>query len=545
MKTNLRIKVLALLFFSAVSKAQSQVPVMNSYPGVVPTIFLDFDGHTVAGTSWNYNGAIYAGACTLDTASIRQVFNRVAEDFRPFTINVTTDSTVFLAAPTTRRQRVLLTVSYEWFGNTAGGVANTNTFSDIGDDPCFIFTSLLGNNVKNIAEATSHEAGHTLGLFHQANWNTTNCTLINQYNYGQGTGETSWAPIMGVGYTKNLTTWNIGPDPYGCNRIQNDAAIITRDSVSVSNRGNGVTFRTDDADSVFASAQNISFVTNQFVFNGEIEKSYDKDMIQFSLSTLKRLRLDALPFSAGSGNSGSNLDVLLNLYGSNQALIKTYNPTDVLSAVIDTTLTAGTYYLKVQGTSNLNAPEFASMGRYLLNAQLSDAGTLPLRVLRLMGTLAADKHNLTWIIDADEQITSQVLEVSVDGRTYAPVNSTTDGAMRAYNYRPSANGGTLLYRLNVTFDNGKQYYSNIVAIKQTGNVETPKLITNIINNNRIGITSPSLFEYAVYDLSGTSVAKGKLTSGINYIQVSGNAAGMYVIRYSKDGEIWSDKFIKQ
>jgi hypothetical protein len=492
MKTNLRIKVLALLFFSAVSKAQSQVPVMNSYPGVVPTIFLDFDGHTVAGTSWNYNGAIYAGACTLDTASIRQVFNRVAEDFRPFTINVTTDSTVFLAAPTTRRQRVLLTVSYEWFGNTAGGVANTNTFSDIGDDPCFIFTSLLGNNVKNIAEATSHEAGHTLGLFHQANWNTTNCTLINQYNYGQGTGETSWAPIMGVGYTKNLTTWNIGPDPYGCNRIQNDAAIITRDSVSVSNRGNGVTFRTDDADSVFASAQNISFVTNQFVFNGEIEKSYDKDMIQFSLSTLKRLRLDALPFSAGSGNSGSNLDVLLNLYGSNQALIKTYNPTDVLSAVIDTTLTAGTYYLKVQGTSNLNAPEFASMGRYLLNAQLSDAGTLPLRVLRLMGTLAADKHNLTWIIDADEQITSQVLEVSVDGRTYAPVNSTTDGAMRAYNYRPSANGGTLLYRLNVTFDNGKQYYSNIVAIKQTGNVETPKLITNIINNNRIGITSPSL-----------------------------------------------------
>lgn len=545
MKTNLFITLIALLFLSFAGKSQAQVPVMNSYPGVEPTIFLDFDGHTVTGTSWNYNGTIYAGACTLDTASIRLVFNRVAEDFRPFRVNVTTDSTVFFRARTTRRQRVLLTVSWEWFGQQVGGVANTNTFSDIGDDPCFIFTSLHQNNVKNIAEATSHEVGHTLGLFHQADWNTTNCTLNNQYNYGLGTGETSWAPIMGVGYSKNLTTWNIGPDPYGCNRIQNDATIITRDSVSTTNRGNGITYRVDDADSVFATAQNIPFASNQFVYNGEIEKSYDKDMVKFTIPSLKRLRLDALPFSIGSGNSGSNLDILITLYNSSQTIVRSYNPTTSLSAAIDTTLSDGTYYLKVQGTGNSYAPEFASMGSYLLNAQLSDAGTLPLRVLRLMGTLNSGKHNLSWIIDADEQITSQVLEVSVDGRTYTPVTTSSDAAMRAYNYNPTANGATLLYRLNVTFDNGKQYYSNIVAIKQTGNTETPKLVTNLVNNNKVGVTSPGVFEYAVYDLSGTAVARGKLVSGLNYIQFSGNTAGMYVIRYAKDGEQWSDKFIKQ
>ncbi|MEN9548510.1 MAG: hypothetical protein RIR12_1101 [Bacteroidota bacterium] len=545
MKTTLRIHITALLFFTFINKAQSQVPVMSSYPSVVPTIFLDFDGHTVTGTTWNYNGDIHVAPCTLDSASIRLVFERVAEDFRPFTINVTTDSSVFLAAPTTRRQRVILTSSYEWFGNTAGGVANTNTFSDIADDPCFVFTSLLGNNVKNIAEATSHEAGHTLGLLHQANWNTSNCTLINQYNYGQGTGETSWAPIMGVGYTKNLTTWNIGPDPYGCNRIQNDATIITRDSINTYDRGNGISFRPDDVDSVFATAPVIPFTANQFVFNGEIEKSYDKDMIRFTLPALKRIRLDALPFSIGSENAGSNLDVLLNLFGSNEALIKTYNPTEVLSAVIDTTLPAGTYYIKVQGTGNLNAPEYASMGRYLISAHLSDPGALPLRVLRLMGSLTAEKHLLTWIVDADEQILSQVLEVSADGRNYIPVNSTTDAALRAYNYIPTLGNGTLLYRLNVTFDNGKQYYSNIVAIKKTGIVEIPKLITSHVNNHQVGITSPAVFDYAVFDLFGTSIAKGKLNAGINYVPLNGCVAGMYIIRYYKDGQTWSDKFIKQ
>jgi hypothetical protein len=536
MKTNLRLTILSLLLFAAAGKAQ--VPIMSSNPSVVPTIFLDFDGHTVNGTSWNYNGPIYAGACTLDTASMRQVFNRVAEDYKPFTINVTTDSTKFLAAPTTRRTRLILTVSHEWFGTGAGGVANTNTFSDIADDPCFVFTALQLNNVKNIAEAASHEVGHTLGLFHQASWNTTTCALINQYNYGQGTGETSWAPIMGVGYSKNLTTWNIGPDPYGCNRIQNDADLIAR-------AANGITYRADDNDSTFAAAQLIPFATNQFLFNGEIEKSYDKDMIKFTLTGARQVHIDALPFSVGTGNSGSNLDVLLKLYTDSEVLLNTYNPTDVLSATIDTTLNAGTYYLKVQGTGNANAPEYASMGTYVVNAQLSGGGTLPLKVLRLMGTLSGDKHNLNWIIEADEQIISQTLEVSTDGRSFVPVTNTNDALLRTYNYRPFSVNGTLLYRINVAFDNGKQYYSNIVAIKQTGNVEIPKLVTNIASSSTIGITSPGIFDYAVYDLSGKSVAKGRLVSGLNNIQLNNATGGMYIIRFAKDNEQWTDKFIRQ
>ena len=176
----------------------AQVPKLNSYPSAPAVIYLDFDGHTVNGTSWNSSGPIYAGPSNLNEAQITEVFNRVAEDYRPFNINVTTDSTKYWAAPAKRRMRAILTITWEWYGR-AGGVAFTNSFSWGDNTPCFIFTSLHGYNVKNIAEAASHEVGHTFGLRHQARYNDV-CVKTEDYNSGTGTGQVSWAPIMGVGY---------------------------------------------------------------------------------------------------------------------------------------------------------------------------------------------------------------------------------------------------------------------------------------------------------------------------------------------------------
>src|SRR5688572_15618240 len=72
-----------------------QIPKLNSYAEAVPTIFLDFDGHEVTGTPWNWNGPIRAEAVTLPAYEIEEIFQRVAEDFRIFNINITTDSTAF------------------------------------------------------------------------------------------------------------------------------------------------------------------------------------------------------------------------------------------------------------------------------------------------------------------------------------------------------------------------------------------------------------------------------------------------------------------
>src|SRR5262245_10148228 len=120
MKNLIRSALIVLALAGAVS-ANSQVPVLSSYPSANGVVFLDFDGHTVNGTSWNYNGPIVCGASGLTSTQIETVFNRVAEDYRPFDVNVTTDSTKYLAAPATKRMRVILTVSSSWYGS-AGGV---------------------------------------------------------------------------------------------------------------------------------------------------------------------------------------------------------------------------------------------------------------------------------------------------------------------------------------------------------------------------------------------------------------------------------------
>ena len=104
--------LLVCLVASLISKAQ--VPVLSSHPSASATIFLDFDGQTINGTSWNYNGAIECGSSRLSTTQITEVFNRVAEDYRPFNVNITTDSTKFLSAPLGKRMRIVVTVTSSW-----------------------------------------------------------------------------------------------------------------------------------------------------------------------------------------------------------------------------------------------------------------------------------------------------------------------------------------------------------------------------------------------------------------------------------------------
>ncbi|HYE53201.1 MAG TPA: hypothetical protein VD996_00105, partial [Chitinophagaceae bacterium] len=202
----------------------AQVPILNSNPSAPATIFLDFDGEYVTGTTWNWSGPIAADAPPLTTEAITEIFHRVAEDYRIFNINITTDSIVYKNAPQFQRTHVIITPSSGWYGN-AGGVAFVGSFVWGDDTPCWVFSNKLGNIPKYIAEAASHEAGHTLGLQHQSSYNAT-CGKTAEYSGGQGSGEIGWAPIMGVGYYKNLTTWHTGSNAQGCNVIQNDINII-------------------------------------------------------------------------------------------------------------------------------------------------------------------------------------------------------------------------------------------------------------------------------------------------------------------------------
>lgn len=520
--------ILLVLHFSA----SAQVPVYNSYPSASAVIFLDFDGHYMNGTSWNTSGPVVLEPSNLNNTQITEVYNRVAEDFRPFNINVTTDSTRYWSAPATSRMRVLLTISSSWYGS-AGGVAYIGSFKWGDNTPCFVFTALLNLNVKNIAEAASHEAGHTLGLRHQSSYDA-NCAKTSEYNAGAGSGEIGWAPIMGVGYYRNFSVWHNGPNPYGCNSTQNDLDIIT-------NTTNGFGYRTDDHKDMAALSTALTISNKQFIASGVIEKTDDKDMFKVVLTKSSRLRLDAIPYNIGTGNVGSNLDLQVQLITQSQTIIGTYNPSTSLSSFADTILNAGTYYLLLDGKGNQFASEYGSLGSYSIQGTLSDMTALPLRKLELKGSVENGKHKLDWIIDADEQVAKQELQVSNNGRDFAAIGHINTTS-RLFTYSPVLSGN-LQYRLHVSFDDGKQYYSNTVHLRNTGEAK-PKLMGNSVASS-LHVLSPATYDYAVIDGTGRTVLKGRVTNGNNPINVGGISSGVYLLQFVKDNEQYTDRFIKQ
>jgi hypothetical protein len=524
--------ILMILLLCGAITVKSQVPLLNSYPSASAVIFLDFDGQTVPAGTWTGTDLICAPA-GINTAQMTEVFNRVAEDYRPFNINITTDSTKYFAAPVIKRMRVIITPTYEWYG-PAGGVAFVTSFNWGDDTPCFVFSVQLSYNPKYIAEASSHEAGHTLGLFHQSTYNGS-CVKTAEYNPGIGSGEIGWAPIMGVGYSKNQTTWNNGPNSNGCSNIQSDLVIITDPS-------NGFSYRTDDFANNFAGATNIPFVSNAFNVTGDVEQNTDADYFKISISAYGRFQLNAIPTNVGANNSGSNLDIQVSLYNNSQSLLNIYNPGTLLSASIDSFLNPGNYYLKIEGKGNIYAPSYASLGAYLLQGNYS-SGALPVRRLELFGILNNNEHQLNWIIDADEQVTKQILEISTDGRNFIQLTESPV-VSRSYAYNPHS-GNLVQYRLNVTFDNGRQYYSNTITFRKTSVSMGPKLISNLINSSDMEVSSPGVYDYSIYDLNGKTLVQGKLVNGSNSIHTRSITNGMYIIRFTNGNEQYMEKLVKQ
>ena len=521
----------ALLLVSGISFAQ--VPKLNSYPSAQAVVFLDFDGQTVSGTSWNSNGTIFAGPSNLSEEKIVEIFNRVAEDYRPFNINVTTDSTKYWAAPAKKRIRAILTITWEWYGR-AGGVAFSKSFTWGDNTPCFIFTSLHNYRTKDIAEATSHEVGHTLGLRHQARYNA-DCVKTEEYNSGLGTGTVSWAPIMGVGYNRNQTTWHNGPNPFGCTSDQDDLSIITSTT-------NGFGYRTRDHGIGFTDATEVPVVNKQLQIDGNITTNTDVDFFKVSMPLEGKLKLDIVPYSAAAGESGSNLDVEMKLFSSSRTLLKTYNPEEALSVSVDTTLPQGDYFVSVTGTGNKYTSDYASLGAYSMKGVVSEMTILPLRRLELKGSGNGQQHQLSWLIDADETVVKQVLEVSEEGRAFTTVAQlgTED---RSYQYYAAAKGN-VQYRLSVTFDNGKQHYSNIIAIRN-GTSAKPQLYTNVVSANALMVSSPSAFAYAITDMNGRQVSKGQVAQGASTINTGSLTGGLYMIHFSNGSHQYVEKFTRR
>jgi hypothetical protein len=214
---------------SALLTVPAGVNVLNlsSRPDVQRVIYLDFNGHTTSDPIWGtQNSAPFdldgtpGPFSATEQSWIYEIWQRVAEDYRPFNVNVTTlDPTEegLRRSPggdTAYGQRMVITPS-NFVGPGTLGIALLNVFDDAADRSAFVFTD-QPTSPKIIGEAVSHEAGHTLGLTHDG-------VRTSEYYDGHG----GWAPIMGrsIAASTPVTQWSRGE--YSCaSNWQDDTAQL-------------------------------------------------------------------------------------------------------------------------------------------------------------------------------------------------------------------------------------------------------------------------------------------------------------------------------
>ena len=366
---------------------------LHSRPGAPNVVYLDFDGHTITGTAWNNStDPLEAKPFDLDgdpstfnaseRSAIAEIWHRMADDYAPFDIDVTTEEPSSFNSTT---GRVLITSKTDANGkampsSSAGGIAyigvwgryNYHTYYS----PALVYFDNLAKGTTYIAESAAHEFGHNLGLSHDGTGSTS-------YYKGHGSGDISWAPIMGTAFYKNVTQWSKG-EYADANNSQDDIAIIAgKLGEAVDDHGDtpgsATPLRVESNGDVLMSTPEID-PSNAYPENkGIIEAAADVDVFSFTAGS-GNLDLTVTPAWEAfyrTDKRGANLDLEVRLLDSSGTVLETVNPAADTKAVLSVSVTGGTYYLEVSGAGSANYSDYASLGQYFISGSIPTGTNAP------------------------------------------------------------------------------------------------------------------------------------------------------------------------
>jgi len=334
------------------SVSSSAPPAFNSKPGAPFHIYLDFNGAFVTGKQWTYSDGINTWSTwdcepwntdgdkttfsVTEQKDILRMWERVAEDYAPFNVNVTTDIFYDPDRYTGDKNKVgwlLHTSTVDKTGVRCphygyGGIAYVNVFGRTDYFSRYQPAWVTPMGTANTAEASSHEMGHNLGLSHDG------LTTGSAYYGGHAatTSAPSWGPIMGTGYDRNVSQWSKTSEYYNGNQPQDDLTIIA----------GKVPYRANDHGSTFQTAT--AWTQSPLNQSGVVERTGSQDVFTFTTGA-GAVTFAANTYRCNTQTWGGNLDVILELYDASNNLVASANPLTDTNATLSTTVPTGTYYL--------------------------------------------------------------------------------------------------------------------------------------------------------------------------------------------------------
>lgn len=529
---------------SLLTNPLTAIPRLNSLPGASVSIYLDFDGHTET-QDWpsqrtdNQTGPIVTPVFDIDNDfttfsdteldMIREMWYRVAEDFAPFSVNVTTvDPGSF-----NNFEAVLVSVggNGSWIGSP-GGIAFLNAFNNGVVNTCYVFSDNVGrggvDHMKGAAMAASHEVGHQLGLNHHSVYDASG-NKTSEYDPGTAI----LGPIMGAPYGSYRETWFRAADTSGPNNIQDDFLEMTR----AANRT--FVFRADDAGDTNATATPYVVTSPNFLQRGVIGQNNDIDVYMFETDagpisfTVEGLDLRKI-LNNNALTPGTNADLILELRDRNGNVIASDNPAggQNLSATVSATVAQGSYFLAVSTTG-----QYGAIGQYTISGTVVPLPSIP-TMIGPVGTLADPVPVFTWATAAN--IKSYSLEVEIYNSTTKTwsLNYRKDGlTVTTFTADRQFEQGDFRARVRALGNNDKfTEYSNYVSF--TIDVPAPGIPTLLKPIGEIGEPFP-VFEWAaaananLYTLwvvnrtTGQRVIYRTDYKGLTYVHFSALANGSY------------------
>ena len=347
------------------------LPLLSSRLNSTKKIFLDFDGCSISGTRW-LGGASFTNR-PFDPSSngvafdlgeqerIIAIWRAVSEDYSVFDVDVTTIDPgidgIVSNYPNDDRVGIRICIggsSSDWYGS-AGGVAYLRTFGSNVDTPAFVFPDNLSNgDPKSVWEATSHEAGHTLGLRHQAL-----DSAGDGYYYGHG----EWAPIMGVSYYKQITQFSKGEFPKrdNLNPPQDDFLVMSG-------------YLQPIADDHGNNNSGATLLGSNTSMSGLLGLNDAADFFKIHVDEGSNVTIHVDLLGPWGSHLRTNLDISVSLLNSSNGPVAYHNPAGGSPAIINKmSLPKGTYYIKILKNSFGNPADtgystYGSVGRYTIQA---------------------------------------------------------------------------------------------------------------------------------------------------------------------------------